>query len=66
MVLIDLGLPDIPSQELIRVCHAHYPAIPIMAITVMASERSLLETIRRAQKGMRLKMIPCSAFSMRW
>jgi len=55
MVLIDLGLPDISGQELIRTCHAHYPDIPIMVITVIATERSLLDAIRQGAKGYVLK-----------
>ena len=55
VVLVDLGLPDVDGIELIRTFSLQRPDLPIMVISVIASERSVLDAIRAGARGYILK-----------
>jgi two-component system, NarL family, nitrate/nitrite response regulator NarL len=55
MALVDLGLPDMDGVDLIRTLHAQDPDLPILVISVIASERSVLSAIRAGARGYILK-----------
>lgn len=55
LALIDIGLPDISGIEVVaRVREAH-PDAPIMVVSVIAAERSVLAAIRAGARGYVLK-----------
>lgn len=51
LALIDLGLPDIGGIDLIKKVRKRFGDIPVMVISVISSERTLLEAIRAGAKG---------------
>ena len=55
LVLLDLTLPDMHGNEVIRTFHSKYPNTPIMVITTLASERNFLEAIQLGASGYLLK-----------
>lgn len=55
LALIDIGLPDISGLEVIRACHALDPEMPIVVISVVASEHVVLSAIEAGAKGYLLK-----------
>ena len=55
LALIDIGLPDISGIEVIKACHKRFPEMPIVVISVMASEPLVLSAIEAGAKGYILK-----------
>lgn len=55
LALIDIGLPDISGIDVIRSCHKRFPDMPIVVISVMASEPLVLTAIEAGAKGYLLK-----------
>lgn len=55
LVLVDLGLPDMHGNEVIRCAKKAYPDAPIMVVSVLTSERNLLEAIRLGANGYVIK-----------
>ncbi len=55
LALIDLGLPDLSGIEVIREIHQRHPDAPILVISVISAERSLLAAIRAGARGYLLK-----------
>ena len=55
LALVDLGLPDVSGLEVIRQLHERQPDLPILVVSVLAAERSLLAAIKAGAKGYLLK-----------
>lgn len=55
LALIDIGLPDINGIEVIRRCSAQSPEMPVVVISVVASEPVVLNAIEAGAKGYILK-----------
>lgn len=55
LALVDLGLPDVSGIEVIRTLRARLPSMPILVITVMSAELSLLAAIKAGAQGYLLK-----------
>ena len=55
LVLVDLGLPDMGGIEVIRACNRAWPEMPVVVISVMASEPQVLSAIEAGAKGYILK-----------
>lgn len=51
LALVDLGLPDISGEEVIRSLHARKPTAPIMVISVFSDEDKVLAAIRAGAVG---------------
>lgn len=55
LALIDLGLPDMSGIDVIHRIRRTFPNLPIMVISVIAAERSVLASIRAGARGYILK-----------
>jgi DNA-binding NarL/FixJ family response regulator len=55
LALVDLGLPDLSGIEVIREIHRRHPDAPILVISVISAERSVLAAIRAGARGYLLK-----------
>lgn len=55
LALVDIGLPDISGIEVIRHIRTFMPDTPILVISVINSEQTLLEAIRAGARGYLLK-----------
>ncbi len=55
LVLVDLGLPDVHGNEVIRAAKKAFPETPILVVSVLTSERNLLEAIRLGANGYVIK-----------
>jgi two-component system, NarL family, nitrate/nitrite response regulator NarL len=55
LALIDLGLPDMSGIEVIRLVRNRFPKLPIMVVSVVTEERSVIAAIRAGAKGYILK-----------
>lgn len=55
LVLIDLGLPDVIGIEVIRACRERFAEMPIVVISVVASESAVLNAIEAGANGYILK-----------
>ncbi len=55
LALIDIGLPDMSGLEIIRALRHRFEELPILVISVISSERTLLEAIRAGAHGYILK-----------
>lgn len=55
LALIDIGLPDISGIDVIKACHQRFPDMPIVVISVVASEQVVLSAIEAGAKGYLLK-----------
>ena len=55
LALIDLGLPDISGVEVIKRLRRGFPELPIMVISSISTERSVLSAIRAGARGYILK-----------
>lgn len=51
LALVDIGLPDINGIEIIRQVRARLPDVPILVISVIKSEQTLLQAIRAGANG---------------
>jgi DNA-binding NarL/FixJ family response regulator len=55
LVLIDIGLPDMSGIDIIRAARVRMPDTPILVISVLKSEATLLKAIRTGARGYILK-----------
>ena len=55
LALVDLGLPDIGGIEVIRAVRRRFADVPVMVISVVSAERSVLAAIRAGARGYILK-----------
>lgn len=55
LALVELGLPDINGLEVIHVMRRRFPDTPVLVVTTVNSERSLLLAIRAGARGYLLK-----------
>jgi len=55
LALIDLGLPDLSGVEVIRRIRDRFEALPILVVSVISAERSVLSAIRAGACGYILK-----------
>ncbi|NDC61193.1 MAG: response regulator [Betaproteobacteria bacterium] len=55
LALIDLALPDISGIDVIKRLRRAFPELPIMVITSISTERSVLSAIRAGARGYILK-----------
>ncbi|MFM8481341.1 MAG: response regulator [Gammaproteobacteria bacterium] len=55
LALVDIGLPDISGIEVISQIRSRFPEIPIMVVSVISAERSVLAAIRAGARGYVLK-----------
>ncbi|MEN9313743.1 MAG: hypothetical protein RIS35_136 [Pseudomonadota bacterium] len=55
LVLADLGLPDVSGIEVIRIARRRFPDVPILVISTISSERTVLAAIRAGARGYVLK-----------
>lgn len=53
--LVDLGLPDMPGENLILELRARLPSMPILVISVFSDERKVFNAIRAGAIGYLLK-----------
>lgn len=51
LVLLDLGLPDMPGLEALSFLRSHHPAIPVVVISAANDRPSVLEAINRGAMG---------------
>ncbi len=58
ILLLDLQLPDISGNELIRLIVSQYPAISILVITSMESMFHIKDAMKAGSKGYLLKTAP--------
>lgn len=63
LVLVDLGLPDMDGTEVIQAARRRFPEVPIMVISVISAETSVLAAIRAGARGYILKGDSASSIS---
>jgi DNA-binding NarL/FixJ family response regulator len=51
LVLLDLGLPDMPGLDALSLMRTHHPAIPVVVISAAEDRPSVLEAINRGAMG---------------
>lgn len=55
VLLVDLGLPDLPGLEVIRRCRSLHPSCDVMVITMFGDEANVLKSIENGARGYLLK-----------
>lgn len=55
LALVDVGLPDMSGLEVIRAVTQRFEDLPVLVISVLTSERTLMEAIRAGAQGYILK-----------
>lgn len=55
VLLVDLGLPDMPGLEVIRRCCRMQPACAVMVITMFGDEANMLQAFEAGARGYLLK-----------
>jgi DNA-binding NarL/FixJ family response regulator len=55
LAMIDLGLPDIGGLEIIRACRLKLPEMPIVVVSVIAAESTVISAIEAGANGYLLK-----------
>lgn len=63
VALVDIGLPDMSGIEVIQAIRRRFEDVPIMVISVISSERTLMEAIRAGAKGYILKGVSQDAIT---
>jgi DNA-binding NarL/FixJ family response regulator len=51
LVLLDLGLPDMPGLQALDLMRTHYPAIPVVVISAAQDRPTVLEAINHGAMG---------------
>jgi DNA-binding NarL/FixJ family response regulator len=51
LVLLDLGLPDMPGLEALSFLRTHHPAIPVVVISAVNDRPNVLEAVNRGAMG---------------
>ena len=55
LAFVDMGLPDISGLEVIHAMRRRFPDAPVLVISVISAERTLLAAIRAGARGYLLK-----------
>ena len=55
VLLVDLGLPDIPGIRVIKACATRRPACSIMVISIFGDEKNMLDAFEAGARGYLLK-----------
>lgn len=55
VLLVDLGLPDIPGLELIKACAMQYPSCDVLVFTAFGDEAHVLAALQAGARGYLLK-----------
>ena len=55
LAIIDMGLPDIAGLDVVRALRRRFPDVPVLVISFISAERTLLEAIRAGANGYLLK-----------
>jgi DNA-binding NarL/FixJ family response regulator len=55
LILLDLGLPDVDGTQVLAAARRRFPEVPILIVTVVASEDKLLQAVRLGATGYVLK-----------
>jgi DNA-binding NarL/FixJ family response regulator len=55
VLLVDLGLPDAPGLDVIRLCRKLHPACEVMVITMFGDEANVIRAIECGARGYLLK-----------
>jgi len=55
VLLVDLGLPDIPGLDVVRFAAARYPACDILVISIFGDEANVLAALEAGARGYLLK-----------
>jgi DNA-binding NarL/FixJ family response regulator len=55
VMLIDLGLPDVPGVELIRHAARHHPACDVLVVTIFGDDEHVVASIEAGATGYLLK-----------
>lgn len=55
LAVVDLGLPDIGGLDVVRAWRRRFPNEPLLVISAIAAERTVLEAIRAGASGYLLK-----------
>lgn len=63
VALVDIGLPDISGIEVIAALRSRFESLPILVISVLTSERSVVEAIRAGANGYVLKDMTVAALA---
>lgn len=63
LALVDMGLPDISGLEVIRHLNKRLPFMPIIVVSVLSLERSVIEAIRAGARGYLLKDDPATCIA---
>lgn len=55
LAVVDLGLPDIGGLDIVRAWRKRFPTRPLLVVSAIAAERTVLEAIRGGASGYLLK-----------
>jgi DNA-binding NarL/FixJ family response regulator len=55
LALVDLGLPDQSGIEVIRALSSHQPGVPVLVVSVLSTEETVLAAIKAGARGYLLK-----------
>ncbi len=55
LALVDLGLPDLGGLDVVRAWRQRYPTAPLLVLSAIAAERTVVEAIRAGADGYLLK-----------
>lgn len=55
LALVDIGLPDESGIEVIRAVTSHQPGVPVLVISILSTEETVLAAIRAGARGYLLK-----------
>lgn len=55
LALVDLGLPDVGGLEVVRALRRRFALAPVLVVSSVSAERSVLEAIRQGASGYLLK-----------
>lgn len=55
LALVDIGLPDQSGIEVVRAVAARYPDLPVLVVSILSTEETVLAAIRAGARGYLLK-----------